>query len=181
MITVMVSPFMPKLPERIWEQTGLQRNDVKTWESIQGWGGFPAGTRVRRGASLFPRIENKPNEVDVPQATAEGEFISIEDFARIDLRLAEILSAEKVEKADKLLKLEVAVGEERRTVVAGIAKHYAPEDLVGRNIVIVANLKPTNLRGILSEGMILAASEGDSLGIVTVDQGKEVPAGARIK
>lgn len=181
MITVMVSPFMPKLPERIWEQTGLQRNDVKTWESIQGWGGFPAGTRVRRGASLFPRIENKLNEVDVPQATAEGEFISIEDFARIDLRLAEILSAEKVEKADKLLKLEVAVGEERRTVVAGIAKHYAPEDLVGRNIVIVANLKPTNLRGILSEGMILAASEGDSLGIVTVDQGKEVPAGARIK
>lgn len=203
MITVMISPFMPKLPERIWKQTGLAKNKaVTTWESIQTWGGYPAGTRVQRGAALFPRIEleTKPAkgadkmdakpvpkaekvEVKNPEQPSEEEkqYISIEDFAKIDLRLAEIIKAEKVEKADKLVKLEVALGDERRTVVAGIALHYSPEELVGKKIVIVANLKPTKLRGILSEGMILAASDSEGLGVLTLDPGKNVLSGSKVK
>lgn len=204
LVTILVSPFMPKLPARIWEQTGLAGDDnVTNWESAKKWGGYPAGTIVKRGEALFPRIvrevepvetntkEDQKTEVvkEPTQKTAvpepvqkeEETYITIEDFAKIDLRVAEIIRAEKVEKADKLLKLEVAVGEGKRTVVAGIAKHYAPEELVGRKIIIVANLKPTKLRGIMSEGMILAASEGENLGILTVDPGKAVPSGAKAK
>lgn len=203
MITVMISPFMPKLPERIWGQTGLSnQSEVITWESVQSWGGYPAGTRVQRGAALFPRIELEaklPKGVDKMEAKpaqeaakaaaqsqtgqpqAEQQYISIEEFAKIDLRLAEIVKAEKVEKADKLVKLEVALGEERRTVVAGIAQHYSPEELVGKKIVMVANLQPTKLRGILSEGMILAASDSDGLGVLTVDPGKNISSGSKVK
>lgn len=207
-VTILIEPFMPKLPQRVWEQTGLEVNSqATTWESAQRWGGYPVGAKVKRGAALFPRIElsdkkeqagNKgkeeirvPNNEEIKAQTAgensateqkeEKTYISIEDFAKIDLRLAEIITAEKVEKADKLLKLQVKLGEEERTVVAGIAKHYQPEELVGRKILIVANLKPAKLRGITSEGMILAASEGDTLGIITVDPGKNVPSGAKAK
>jgi methionyl-tRNA synthetase len=184
-VTVMISPFMPLLPERIWEQTGLVETEGdKTWASLGQWGGYPAGTVVKRGASLFPRIEiegtSSPKK-EKEKAVDESNYISIEDFAKIDLRLAEVKSAEKVENADKLLKLEVALGGERRTVVAGIAPHYNPEELIGKKIMIVANLKPTKLRGILSEGMILAASDGETLGIMTVDPGKDVPPGAKVK
>lgn len=200
LITVMISPFMPKLPERIWEQTGLAINEaVTTWESIQNWGGYPAGTRVQKGTALFPRIELETKhakgadkmdgaqkieklEAKGPESPkAEKQYITIDDFAKIDLRLAEIVKAEKVEKADKLVKLEVALGAERRTVVAGIALHYTPEELVGKKIVIVANLQPTKLRGILSEGMILAASDSEGLAILTIDPGKNVSSGSKVK
>ncbi|EGW36090.1 methionine--tRNA ligase [Desulfosporosinus sp. OT] len=107
------------------------------------------------------------------------EEISIDDFARLDLRVAKILSAEKVEKTDKLMKLEVEVAGEVRTVVSGIAKHYLPEDLVNRYVVLVANLKPTKLRGITSQGMILAASQGEVLEVLMVN--KDLPGGARVK
>lgn len=187
-ITVMVSPFMPLLPPRIWEQTGLTgAEQAITWESLKNWGGYPAGTRVKRGPALFPRIEAaNAAEQEQPEVQTESKKesmanISIEEFARIDLRVAEILKAEKVEKADKLLKLEVALGSERRTLVAGIAKHYSPDELVGKKIIIVANLKPAKLRGILSEGMILAASEGENLGIITVDPEKNIRSGAKVK
>jgi len=148
---------------------------------------------VQRGAALFPRIELEKKlkpakkaekaEVKSPEPPSEDEkdYISIEDFAKIDLRLAEIVKAEKVEKADKLVKLEVALGEERRTVVAGIALHYSPEELIGKKIVIVANLQPTKLRGVLSEGMILAASDSDGLGVLTLDPGKNVSSGSKVK
>lgn len=105
--------------------------------------------------------------------------IAIDDFFKTELRVAQVLAAERVEGADKLLKLELDIGEEQRTVVAGIAKHYAPEALVGKKVVMVANLKPAKLRGIMSEGMILAASHGDELGVLTVD--KDIPVGTRVK
>ncbi len=198
-ITVMVSPFMPQLPPRIWQQIGLAGfENARTWDSLKEWGGYPAGSRVKRGPALFPRIETgnaageeqnagreikeaveKNNAAGAP--AGDADLISIEEFARVDLRVAEIIRAEKVENTDKLLKLEVALGAGRRTLVAGIANHYSPEDLVGRKIIVVANLKPVKLRGILSEGMILAASEGESLGIITVDPVKNVPSGARVK
>lgn len=207
-VTIMISPFMPKLPARIWEQVGLTGSGQEaSWEGLKSWGGFPAGTTVKKGPALFPRIdmevatgvkeemneskisqkkEASANQKQVepasqPDTGVDKEYISIEDFAKIDLRLAEVVSAEKVEKADKLLKLSVKVGAEERTIVAGIAKHYEPEKLIGKKIVIVANLKPAKLRGILSEGMILAASEGENLGILTVDPEKDVPGGAKAK
>ena len=204
-ITVLVAPFMPKFPEKVWEQTGIAgRKELLTWDSAAKWGGFPVGTAVKRGEALFPRIDisekadtalsvtedkgaavkkgdKKPVTEVKQEEEKETEFISIEDFARIDLRLAEVVSAERVEKADKLLKLEVALGDERRTIVAGIAQHYSPEEMVGKKIVVVANLKPAKLRGILSQGMLLAASEGGNLGILTLDPGKNVPAGSRAK
>lgn len=195
-ITIFVSPFMPTLPEKIWSQLGIgNKKDIQTWESASKWGSFPDGVIVKRGEVLFPRIDTTEKEEAAPavvtkeaapqmeekKETDEKELISIEEFARIDLRLAEVISAERVEKADKLLKLEVALGDERRSIVAGVAKHYAPEDLIGKKIVVVANLKPTKLRGILSEGMLLAASEGENLGLLTLDPGKNVPSGGKVK
>ncbi|MEG2405584.1 MAG: methionine--tRNA ligase subunit beta [Clostridiales bacterium] len=106
------------------------------------------------------------------------EEITIEDFAKIDLRVATVLEAEKVEGADKLLKLQIKIGEEQRQLVAGVAQHYAPEDLVGKNVVVVANLKPAKLRGIESQGMILAASDSENLQILTLDA---VQSGGRVK
>ncbi len=193
--TVLLTPFMTKLPAKVWSQCGLSdKPEAQTWESVQKWGGFPAGVKVQRGETLFPRIETKkenavmeeknqtsPSVEEAPKPVEEKEYITIEDFAKIDLRLAEIVKAEKVEKADKLVKLEVALGEERRTVVAGIALHYPPDELVGKKVVLVANLKPTKLRGILSEGMLLAASNEGTLGVITVDPGKDVPSGSKVK
>lgn len=105
--------------------------------------------------------------------------ISIDDFAKVDLRVALVKEAEKVKGADRLLKLQLDLGSETRTVVAGVAQYYSPESLVGKRVIVVANLAPVKLRGVTSSGMILAASEGDSLGVLTVE--KELPPGACVK
>lgn len=105
-------------------------------------------------------------------------LIGIEDFLKVDLRVAKVLSAEKVEGSEKLLKLRLSLGDEERTVVAGIAKYYTPEELVGKKIVIVANLKPRKIFGIESQGMILAASDGENLSVVVPD--KDVKEGAKL-
>jgi methionyl-tRNA synthetase len=109
----------------------------------------------------------------------EKAEISIEDFAKLDLRVAEVIACEKVEKTEKLLKLEVKIGDEVRTIVSGIAKHYTPEEMVGKKVIVVANLKPAKLRGILSRGMLLAASNEDTLEVLTIT--KELPTGSRVK
>ena len=106
-------------------------------------------------------------------------MISINDFSKVDLRVAQIVAAERVEKSKRLLKLSVQVGEETRTLVAGIAEHYASEELVGSKVVIVANLEPATLMGIESQGMILAASEDSSLALLTLD--RDLPPGAKVK
>jgi methionyl-tRNA synthetase len=106
-------------------------------------------------------------------------LVSIEDFARLDLRVAEIVSCEKMPKADKLLILKVRLGNEERTVVAGIAQHYSPDELIGKKVVIVANLKPTKLRGVMSQGMILAASDDKYVDVLTVT--KDIASGNRVK
>lgn len=135
------------------------------------------------------QVEGKaPDELintEAPAQEAEAEFepikdeITMDDFAKIDLRVAKVLAAEKVQKADKLLKLDIEVAGKPRTIVSGIAQHYAPEELVGKYVVIVANLKPVKLRGIMSEGMILAASHDTVLEVLSLD--KEIAAGARVK
>jgi methionyl-tRNA synthetase len=105
------------------------------------------------------------------------ETISYEDFAKLDLRTARILQAEPIEGADKLLKLTIDLGEERQ-IVAGMAKHYTPEELVGKTIIVIANLEPAVIRGVKSEGMLLAVSDGDNVNLLTVD--RETSAGCQI-
>jgi len=126
-------------------------------------------------------VEEKQQAVSKPsnKENTETSQVSIEDFAKLDLRVAEIKAAEPVSGADRLLKLQIDIGGEQRQIVAGIAQHYAPETLIGKHIVVVANLKPAKVRGVLSEGMLLAASTADSLGLVTVE--KDLPSGARVK
>ena len=198
---VCLTPFLVFTPEKIWDQLGLDPTGVRTqpWEQATAWGGLTGGTRIRRGEPLFPRIEEKKEEAQAPTPAAAAApepspapvptpaeqppgvaLIEITDFQRVDLRVARITAADKVPKADKLLRLELEVGGETRQIVSGIAQHYTPEELVGRLIIIVANLKPAKLRGIESQGMLLAATGPDgNLGLVTLD--KPIPSGAKVK
>lgn len=194
-MAILTAPFMPGLPPRICKLLGKDEEIIK-WEEADQWRIIEAGTKVQKGEPLFPRIDltqyltaeetetvdqnqnERPEELKL-QFEPIKEEISIDDFAKIDLRIGKVLSAEKVEKTDKLMKLEVEVGGDVRTIVSGIAKHYSAEDLVNKYVVLVANLKPTKLRGITSQGMILAASYGEVLEVITI--GKELPAGARVK
>jgi methionyl-tRNA synthetase len=114
-------------------------------------------------------------------APAAGALITIDDFAKVELRTAKVVAAEKVQGADKLLKLTVDIGGQTRTIVAGIAARYAPEQMVGRTIVVVANLKPAKLRGVVSEGMLLAASDAGGAPYVLIPDDPSVPAGWRVK
>jgi methionyl-tRNA synthetase len=207
-MAVLTAPFMPGLPPRICTLLGLDEGLIR-WEEADQWGILKHGIKVQKGEPLFPRIDISQfstvedmekvdqdrtqdqiiNQAQVQKETREAvsalefepikEEISIEDFSKLDLRVAKILSAEKVEKTDKLMKLEVEVAGVVRTVVSGIAKHYAPEDLVNQYVVLVANLKPTKLRGITSQGMILAASQGEVLEVLMVK--KDFHGGARVK
>jgi methionyl-tRNA synthetase len=155
---ILVSPFIPAASREIFRQLGLSAA-APSLAQARLWGILPAGTEIARGEPLFPRIEaEEKTRESVPDAAPEDE-ITIEDFRRVRLRVARVLAAEKVPKTDKLLKLTLHAGDGERTVVSGIAQHYAPQDLVGKNVVIVANLKAAKLRGIESRGMILAASD----------------------
>jgi methionyl-tRNA synthetase len=193
-VTVMITPVMPTLPEQIWKQLGVSSAENEYWTATS-WGGMKPGQKVSKTQALFPRIEWKdiyneiPNDSlpvsnEISPAKSEvpsllTEEITIDDFAKLDLRVAEVLTCVKVEKADKLLKLEVRIGEEKRTIVAGVAKFYKPEEMVGKKVIVVANLKPVKLRGIVSQGMVLAASNGDILEALTVTQ--DLPPGSRVK
>lgn len=190
---VHISPIMPNISKKILDQLGITDETLSTWESVKKWGGLPSGLKVSRKEIIFPRIENNKGKCEAPkedQKTAQGislkvekeegaNVISIEDFAKIDLRIAEVLEAEKVEGADKLLKLQIKIGNEKRQIVAGIAQHYTPEELIGKKIVVVANLKPAKLRGIESCGMLLAASDSKGLTLVTID--RDIDSGAKVK
>ena len=136
--------------------------------------------------SLFPRVTEKkeapapaPTAATPPAAPEGVATIEYTDFQKVELRTARILLAEKVPGADKLLRLEIEIGGVKRQIVAGIAQHYKPEDLPGRAIVVVANLKPARIRGLESNGMLLAASSGDALRLVTLDG--DLPSGAKVK
>lgn len=190
-VTLMIAPVMPTIPDKVWAQIGAVAEENKDWSDLV-WGQTKQGQKVSKRDAIFPRIDikekqqgNKEEKPKVKKSKEEQkiepqkEEITIEDFAKLDLRVAEVVACEKVEKTDKLLKLEVKLGDEVRTIVSGIAKHYTPEELVGKKIVMVANLKPAKLRGITSQGMILAASQGDILEVISVD--KDLPGGSRIK
>ena len=198
-VAILIAPTMPRTPARIYEQLGIAEGELTSWESASRFGLLPAGTKVQKGEALFPRIDVKKELADIvptPKAEApkaeekkpakkeekkeeklpEG-VISIDDFAKVQLRVARILTAEKVEGSDKLLKLSVKLGEGEplRTVVSGIARFYTPEAIEGRQVVLVSNLKPAKLKGIKSEGMILCASDAEDkvLKLCTVEPGME--------
>ncbi|SCI94003.1 Methionine--tRNA ligase [uncultured Clostridium sp.] len=183
-IAILVSPVMVHVPEKIYAQIGLEDEALKTWDSLKAFGQFPAGGKVCKGEALFPRLDvkkelealmpAKPEPVAKPQPEAEEKTepaqIKIDDFAKVQLKVARVLSCEAVEGSNKLLKFSLDLGGETRTVVSGIAKYYKPEELVGKNLILVANLKPAKLKGILSEGMLLSAEGPDgSLKVLTVD------------
>ena len=184
---IMLNPTMPTLAERVNQQIKFCEDpSLLTWAQAGQWGLIPIGSPVLKGEALFPRIDNKKeaNAVTEPvkpekPADEDNNYITIEDFARLDLRVAEVIACEKMPKADKLLILRLRVGDGERTVVSGIAQHYQPEDLIGKKVVLVANLKPTKLRGVLSEGMILAASDANTVDVLFVDS--DIAAGNRVK
>ncbi|MDT2265188.1 methionine--tRNA ligase subunit beta [Paenibacillus larvae] len=130
-------------------------------------------------AALSAQPEAQPNSSGKTEASGNIEKIGIEDFAKVELRVAQVTAAEKVKGADKLLQLQLDLGYEQRQVVSGIAMHYTPEELVGQKVICVTNLKPVKLRGVVSQGMILAASDGDKLTLATVPD--SMPNGARVK
>lgn len=168
--SVMLSPFLINAPVRILEQLGLGREMLKgTWDQLTVWGLTPAGGSVQEPVPIFPRIER---EVQQEQRSA-SQMVTLEEFRRLDLRVATVISAEKVEGTDRLLKLRVDLGGEERQIVSGIAQHYSPEQLVGKQIIVLANLQPAKVRGVESNGMLLAASSGDNLTLLTTDSAIE--------
>lgn len=190
-ISVLISPFLPDTSHKIRGQLGVE---ICTWDSVASFDGISAGTKVKKGNIIFPRIdvEEKLKELEALKVDnnieKEEAFlkpikpeITIEDFEKVDLRVAQVLECEAIKGAKKLLKLKVDLGGETRQVISGIAKHYKPEELVGKNIVLVANLKPAKLRGELSEGMILAASNEDDSILYVIDAPSELKVGSEIR
>jgi methionyl-tRNA synthetase len=176
----------------------MNNEELKTWESLTDFGSIPVGTKVSKGSPLFPRLEiadevefirgkmggstpvvEEKKEEKEEEKPEEIDEIAIDDFMKIDLRVAEVIQAEHIKKADKLLKLQLDLGYEKRQVVSGIAQYYKPEELVGRKVICITNLKPVKLRGELSQGMILAGSKDGSLSLATVDQ--SLPNGSKVK
>ncbi len=174
-------PFMPETGEKIYRALGYQALEVFSEEEFT-WGRLPSGRKLQKIPPLFPRIEIKKEEKVAQQNSTsqdKDQLITIDDFAKLQLKVAKVLQAERVEGSKKLIKLLVDTGDRQRQIVAGIGKVYSPETLVGKHIVVVANLKPAKLMGVLSEGMLLAAGQEDDLSIVTLD--KEIPPGTRVK
>lgn len=202
-IAILIAPFVPVTAPKIYEQLGLG-NPESFFMADAVWGKLATGTKVQKGEPLFPRIEvteagetviaatkktaAKAIKAEAPKAEAKKEVkpaaaaageISIDDFAKIDLRVATVIAAERVPKTDKLIKLQVKIGNEERTIVSGIAQHYEPENLIGKNVIVIANLKPAKLRGIESRGMVLAASDGE--GNLVLADAPGIASGSKVK
>lgn len=193
-IGILLQPFLTRTPNAIFKQLGIQDEALKSWESLDSFGVIPHETKVEKDAPIFPRLEIA-EEVEFIKTKMQGtaqaveekkeevpetiDEIAIDDFMKIDLRVAEVIQAEPIKKADKLLKLQLDLGYEKRQVVSGIAEYYKPEELVGRKVICITNLKPVKLRGELSQGMILAGSKDGSLSLATVDQ--SLANGAKVK
>ena len=190
-ISVLVSPFMPETAPKIWAQLGMTQDFASVrLDDVKTWGGIPAGQHIGEAEQLFPRIEveketapaKQEKQKSVPKQEKKAEagedgVISIDDFKKTELRVAEVTAAERIPKTDKLMKLTLSLGDETREVVSGIADAYTAEELVGKHVVLVANLKPAKLRGVVSHGMVLAASDGEKLRLLETD----MPAGSVVR
>lgn len=180
-IALLVSPFIPVSAADMWKQLGLSDFDKALLSDGQTWGGYPAGTKVCKGNALFPRYDLKEEIAEDEAAKKAAQAcptaqeptkpeISIDDFGAVDLRVGKVVACDKIPKAKKLLKLQIDLGTETRQVVSGISQYYEPQDLVGKSVVVVTNLKPVKLCGVESKGMILAASDGNgNLQVVFAD------------
>jgi len=196
--TTLLWPVLPTSAEKIWQQLGMKEPLAEIDLEKLTWGQLPAGHKVNKSEAVFPRIQaekaiKQMRELEARETARQNELlgkkavsaedgtIPIEDFAKVDLRVGEVRFAEPVKGADKLLHLKVDIGEaEPRTIVAGIAAAYRPEDLIGRKVVIVANLQPRKLRGIESNGMIVAATgPGDTP--VLAGFHEDIPVGSRLR
>ena len=180
-LAVLLFPVLPDKSEEMWEQIGAD-GDVKTQtiQDLRLWGGLRAGAQVSAGGPIFPRIESIEQDFSETFEMAESneDLVPFKEFQKLEFRVARVESAERVPGADRLLTLRVSLGEERRQIVAGVAKHYRPESLVGRQIVVVANLEPATIRGVASEGMLLAASADGRVALLQPDA--DVPDGAEV-
>ncbi|NLI31963.1 MAG: methionine--tRNA ligase [Deltaproteobacteria bacterium] len=182
-VAVLIAPFMPSTAEKMLERLGVVKPiDELRLNEDAAWGSLVEGVPVNKGEALFPRIEVKesgkmPEKPLGRKGEMEREAISIDMFQKIDIRVGIVKQAERIPKSTKLLRLVVDIGEERQ-VVAGIAQHYSPEDLTGKQVVLVANLQPAKLMGVESHGMVLAAHDGNVLRIVTPEQ--TVAPGAKV-
>jgi len=179
---ILLKPYMPETASKILEQLNTK---VDSWESLESFDGMKVGDRVGKAEILFARIDAKKKMAEIEERMSKpveaqvDEHIIMEDFAKVKLKTAKILEVEKIKGTDKLLKLKVDAGSEIRQIVSGIAIDYDVENLIGKNVVIITNLMPIKLRGVLSEGMILAAEDENGLSIVTVD--KEVAPGSPVR
>ncbi|MDO4282077.1 MAG: methionine--tRNA ligase [Clostridia bacterium] len=171
-ITVSLQAFMIEIPSKIFEQIGVQK-EYQTWDSGKVFGLLKVGTVVVKGENLFPRIENGKELFKVEEGNEKveevEEYITIDDLDKVKLKVGQIKNVQKVEKADKLYKLTVDLGNETRTIVSGLVKYYKEEELIGKQVVVVANLKPAKLRGIESQGMLLAAGDEDVVKLLVLD------------
>ncbi|WP_429695351.1 methionine--tRNA ligase [Bacillus pseudomycoides] len=181
---IMLMPFLTATPSKIFTQLGLTDEAYQSWDSLSTIGCIPASTKVVKGQPIFPRLEveveveyikeqmkgSAPKIEEKKEEEPKAEEITIDDFFKVELRVAEVIEAEPVKKADKLLKIQLDLGTEKRQVVSGIAKFYTPEELKGKKVICVTNLKPVKLRGELSQGMILAGEENGVLSLATIDQ-----------
>lgn len=184
---IMISPFMPSTAKEIARQIGIADTfESLKWADITTAGSLAPGTRTQGPDPIFPRLDTKKKKEAVkveekPQeATKTGETISYDYFSKLQIRIAEVKSAEKVEGADKLLRLQISLGDEDRQIVAGVAQYYEPSSLVGRKIVMLANLEPAKIRGVVSNGMLLAASDEEGRAVL-LQPDSDVPAGSKVR
>ena len=189
-IAILLSPFMPETSDKIMEQLNC---DNKDYDTLDSFGTIKPGVKVNKAVPLFNRLDSEKLLAEI-HAKQEAEAkknekkntpkieglaqIGIDDFAKVELRVGEIKACEPIKKSKKLLKLTVFDGEKDRTVASGISPYYKPDELVGKKIVLVANLKPAKLCGVESNGMILASSCGDDVKVIFLDN--EIPAGSKI-
>ncbi|MBQ2753052.1 MAG: methionine--tRNA ligase [Firmicutes bacterium] len=201
-ISVMIQPYMTKAPKAIWAQLNITDEAIVAWDKAREWGLLPKDLEVKKGETLFPRIDMKKElaelEAAIKAAAAESvankmkeepkeeepevehkETITIDDFDKIELRTGTVLQCEKVEGSKKLLKSQIKIGNEVRQILSGIAKYYTPEEMVGKNVVVVTNLAPRKMMGFESHGMVLCASD-DKGNLTVVSPEKAIDSGSEV-
>ena len=187
-IAVALRPYMIDVPDKIFEQIGVD-DDIKEWDSAKTFGLLKEGTMVKKGENLFPRIDIKEEikrmneEVEVKKEEIVEDkkgIITIDELDKVELKVGQILTVERIEKSDKLYKLTVDLGNERRIIVSGLVPYYNEDELLNKKVVVVTNLKPAKLRGVESNGMLLASGDDDVVKLLTVDNADVVENGSNI-
>ena len=175
-IGVLLQPFMIEVPGKIFDQLGV-KDTLQVWDSAKTFGLLEDGTKVTKKENLFNRIDLNKENTKVEEVVkseeikekSEKEYITIDELDKVELKVGQILSAERIENANKLYKLTVDLGSEKRTIVSGLVKYYTAEELINKQVVVVANLKPVKLRGVESQGMLLAAGDDDVVKLLVLD------------